>query len=135
MDVEEDEDAEESEEDEDMASWLASDDELDEEPGRSMMDDPFGGSDQLGMPVVKPKANKEAKLSPRRFEKLVQFSKGPVWESGLGEVAWKGFEQYRICVLNGESTYMSCYLVLICHRCTAGRDRSVYMASAGARQV
>jgi hypothetical protein len=103
MDVEDEASEPESEEDEDMGSWLASDDELDEEPSRSTMDDPFGGADLLGMPVVKPKTSKEAKLPPRRFEKLVQFQKGPVWENGLGEVAWKGFEQYRICVLNGMS--------------------------------
>jgi hypothetical protein len=54
------------------------------------------------MPAVKPKVRKESRLPPRRFEKLVQFQKGPVWESGLGEIAWKGFETYRICVLNGE---------------------------------
>lgn len=104
MDVEEDEEPEESEDDDDeMGSWLASDDELDEEP-RRIMDDPFGGGDPLGMPVIKPRASKESKLPPRKFEKLVQFQKGPVWESGLGDVAWKGFEQFRICVLNGELT-------------------------------
>lgn len=98
MDVEESEP--ESEDDEDMGSWLASDDELEEEV--SVPDDPFVTLDPLGMPAVKPKVRKESRLPPRRFEKLVQFQKGPVWESGLGEIAWKGFETYRICVLNGE---------------------------------
>lgn len=112
MDVEEDEEPEESEDDDEMGSWLASDDELDGEPSR-MMHDPFGGGDPLGMPVVKPSASKESKLPPRKFEKLVQFQKGPVWEIGLGEVAWKGFEQYRICVLNGESILLCAWLVLI----------------------
>ena len=99
MDVDEEEEPE-SEDDEDMGSWLASDDEL-EDPS-DVADDPFVTQDTLGMPAVKPKVRKETKLPPRRFEKLVQFQKGPVWESGLGEVAWKGFDQYRICVLNGE---------------------------------
>lgn len=99
MDVEEEEEPE-SEEDEEMGSWLASDDEL-HEPA-DVGDDPFVTHDALGMPAIKPKIRKETKLPPRKFEKLVQFQKGPVWESGLGEVAWKGFDQYRICVLNGE---------------------------------
>lgn len=100
MDIDEDEEDPETEDDEDMGSWLASDDELDEPNG--VGDDPFITQDTLGLPAVKPKIRKETKLPPRKFEKLVQFQKGPVWESELGEIAWKGFDQYRICVLNGE---------------------------------
>jgi chromatin assembly factor 1 subunit A len=100
MDVDEPDESE-SEDDDDLGSWLASDDEREESPAVAV-NDPFAGGNLLGMPNIKP-TNKEQKLPPRKFEKLIQFSKGPVWEEGLGEVAWKGFEQYRICLLNGKS--------------------------------
>ncbi|KAJ9099977.1 hypothetical protein QFC21_003985 [Naganishia friedmannii] len=97
MDVDEPDESE-SEDGDDLGSWLASDDEREASPFVAL-NDPFAVGNSLGMPSIKP-TNKEQKLPPRKFEKLIQFSKGPVWEEGLGEVAWKGFEQYRICLLN-----------------------------------
>ncbi|KAL6309063.1 hypothetical protein BKA93DRAFT_821888 [Sparassis latifolia] len=103
------EDAEEEdageEEDSDLDSWLVDDDET--EPG-TPIEDREGSPDTLPVdlpqPAPKRKARKEdaSKQSKKRkvVVPLVPFTKGPCWESTIGQCQYEPFQAYRIELFN-----------------------------------
>jgi chromatin assembly factor 1 subunit A len=102
------EEEEESGDDEDdnslLGDWLVGDDEIE------FVDDGSGspvkttGDDVHASMLDKQARAKEAyeqAVAKRKVEKVVPFTKGPIWETQYGKVEWVGFEAYRICFLNG----------------------------------
>lgn len=89
--------------DSDLDSWLVDDDEP-VEPG-TPVDERFSSPDFPPLPPPTRRKGKEAeeKKSKKRrvVEPLVQFEKGPCWESTLGECIWEPFKAMRIQFHNG----------------------------------
>lgn len=106
------EDAEEDEagdeEDSDLDSWLVDDDDV-EDPGtpidkRESSPDLFLDVPMPAPPIAKRKASEE---KPKRSKKrkvvvpLVPFTKGPCWETNIGDCLYEPFAPYRIHLLDG----------------------------------
>ncbi|KAF9821680.1 hypothetical protein IEO21_00526 [Rhodonia placenta] len=105
------EDAEEDEagdeEDSDLDSWLVDDDDV-EDPGtpidkRESSPDLFLDVPMPAPPIAKRKASEE---KPKRSKKrkvvvpLVPFTKGPCWETNIGDCLYEPFAPYRIHLLD-----------------------------------
>lgn len=94
--------------DSDLDSWLVDDDEP-VEPG-TPVEARFGSPDfppLIPLPPKRKKAEEEKKAQEkpkkrRVVEPLVQFEKGPCWESVIGECAWEPFKAMRIEFFNGK---------------------------------
>ncbi|GJE86884.1 CAF1A domain-containing protein [Phanerochaete sordida] len=91
--------------DSELDDWLVDDDEP-VEPG-TPIDERFGSPDFPPLPapskrkVKEEEKEKEKKPKKRRVvEQLVQFEKGPCWESTLGQCAWEPFKAMRIEFFN-----------------------------------
>lgn len=101
---------------EDDDGWLCGDDEVEMMDGfEGFAEGVVGGDDEAWMmrdlddahaKRAVEKRNRMIKDSEKRKKftgPLVPISKGPLWESRLGEPGWSGLEQYKIQFLNGES--------------------------------
>ncbi|KXN82550.1 hypothetical protein AN958_02401 [Leucoagaricus sp. SymC.cos] len=102
-----DEDGDSDEADSDMDSWLVDDD---EEP-EALYDDHRDPSppmlpDLPDMPPPPPPPKRKAAEPDKKAKKrklvvpLVPFSKGPCWETMIGECEYEAFNQYRIQLFN-----------------------------------
>ncbi|KAI0818944.1 hypothetical protein BC629DRAFT_1579368 [Irpex lacteus] len=103
---------EEEEQDSDLDSWLVDDDEV-EDPG-TPIDERMGSPEFFSFPpagVVPLQTKRKAKEGEgeggKEREKkrkvvvpLVPFTKGPCWESRIGECGYEPFEAYRIQLFN-----------------------------------
>lgn len=96
--------------DSDLDSWLVDDDEP-VDPG-TPVDERFASPDFPSLPPLPKRKSKdedevkkdEAKKGTKKrkvVEPLVQFEKGPCWETTIGECAWKPFKAMRIEFFNG----------------------------------
>lgn len=101
----EEEDGGADEHDSDMDSWLVDDDEV-EEPGTPIEE--RGGSPDL-FPLNFPSPQKrKAESENKQIKKrkvvipLVPFTKGPCWESTIGQCEYEPFKPYQIRLFNGE---------------------------------
>lgn len=104
-----DEDGDSEEEDSDMDTWLVDDDEEPEmlsDDIRDLSPPMLPGLPDLPLPPppLKRKAvDQDAKQKRRKVVvPLVAFSKGPCWETKVGECEYEAFNQYRIRMFNGE---------------------------------
>ncbi|KAI0689130.1 hypothetical protein BC835DRAFT_1549407 [Cytidiella melzeri] len=106
LDNEDEEDGAATEEpDSDLDSWLVDDDEA-VEPG-SPIDARFGSPDLFPPLVQKRKAQKpdESEVKPDDKKRkvvvpLVPFTKGPCWESKIGDCTYEPFNAHRIHIFN-----------------------------------
>ncbi|KAJ3562966.1 hypothetical protein NP233_g9247 [Leucocoprinus birnbaumii] len=107
-DVNEDdnEDGDEEEADSDLDSWLVDDDE-EPEPYQDLRDlSPPMLPDFPDMPPPPPPPKRKAPEPDKKAKKrkvvvpLVPFSKGPCWETRIGECEYEPFNQYRIQLFN-----------------------------------
>lgn len=105
---EEDEADEADEADSDLDSWLVDDEEEGVEPGTPIDERDGFGFDVPPLPVPKRKAEErsggekaEGGKKRRVVVPLVPFTKGPCWETQIGECTYEPFEPYRIHVFNG----------------------------------
>jgi chromatin assembly factor 1 subunit A len=95
--------------DSDLESWLVDDDEP-VEPG-TPVDERFGSPDFPPplAPKRKSKTEDETKKTTGKkrkiVEQLVQFEKGPCWESTIGECTWGPFKAMRIQFFNGNADF------------------------------
>lgn len=105
----EDEDAGAEEEDSDLDSWLVDDDDV-EDPG-TPIDERESSPGLLDMPPLPPKRKsgegEGAKNGKRRkvVVPLVPFTKGPCWETTVGQCEYEPFNPYKIQLFNG-NTYL-----------------------------
>lgn len=97
-----DDDAGADEHDSDMDSWLVDDDEVDE-PG-TPLEEREGSPGFFPLSPPKRKAELDTKQSKKRkvIVPLVSFTKGPCWESTIGQCEYEPFQPYRIHLFNGE---------------------------------
>ena len=109
LENDEDEDgAATDEHDSDLDSWLVDDDEV-EEPG-TPIDERLGSPDFFPPPLPKRKAKESGPAESKHEEKkrkvvvpLVPFTKGPCWETTIGECTYEPFNEFRIQLFNGSS--------------------------------
>lgn len=109
LENDEDEDgAATDEHDSDLDSWLVDDDEV-EEPG-TPIDERLGSPDFFPPPLPKRKAKESGTAESKHEEKkrkvvvpLVPFTKGPCWETTIGECTYEPFNEFRIQLFNGSS--------------------------------
>ncbi|KAK7693255.1 hypothetical protein QCA50_002822 [Cerrena zonata] len=100
----EDEDAGAEEQDSDLESWLVDDDDV-EDPG-TPIDERDGSPGLLDLPPLPPKRKsgegEGAKSGKRRkvVVQLVPFTKGPCWESTVGQCEYEPFNPYKIHLFN-----------------------------------
>ncbi len=104
--MEEDEQsADEDDEESLLGDWLVGDDEVEfvEDGSASPSKKSPGGNDMALLDKqARARDAHESAVAKRRIEKLVPFTKGPIWETRYAEIPWKGFEAYQICFINGE---------------------------------
>jgi chromatin assembly factor 1 subunit A len=100
--------------DSDMDSWLVDDD---EDPGSQFQDirelSPAIIPGLPDMPPPPPPPKRKAPEVDQKVKKrkvvipLVPFTRGPCWETRIGECEYEPFNQYRIQTFNGESKVCS----------------------------
>lgn len=92
--------------DSDLDSWLVDDDEP-VDPG-TPVDERFDSPDFPVLPPLPKRKSKEEEEEPKKpkkrkvVEQLIQFEKGPCWETIIGDCAWEPFKAMRIEFFNGE---------------------------------
>ena len=100
------EDGDSEEADSDLDSWLVDDDEEPEtyEAVRDASPPGFPGFSDMPPPPLKRKAVEPDKKVKKRkvVVPLIPFSKGPCWETRIGECEYEPFSLYRIQLFNGE---------------------------------
>ncbi len=108
-----DEDGDSDEEDSDIDDWLVGDDEKPEmlyEDIRDLSPPMLPDLPVLRLPAPPPKrkaADPETKQKRRKVVvPLVPFSKGPCWETRIGECEYEPLNQYRIQLFNGKRKTM-----------------------------
>ena len=100
------EDVDSEEADSDLDSWLVDDDEEPEIYQTVRDASPPGFPDFSDMPPPPPKrktVEPDKKVKKRKVVvPLIPFSKGPCWETRIGECEYEPFNSYRIQLFNGE---------------------------------
>lgn len=104
---EDEQSADEDDEESLLGDWLVGDDEIEfvqdtsTSPSKQQHVQPLSGDMALLDKQARAKEVHETALAKRKVDKLVPFTKGPIWETQYAQMQWKGFESYKICFING----------------------------------